>query len=92
MSPNATGTHSRYFTCFDTVFELFKIDSVISENILEEFTEAWKSKNLKKSISILETIEDKGYYAIDVLQVYYEYILYCDMNETLRLNVIQLIF
>ena len=67
------------------------IDSVISENVLHQFTEAWKSKNLKKSICILEKIEDKGYYAIDVLQVYYEYILYCDMNETLRLNVIQLI-
>ena len=67
------------------------IDSVISETVLHQFTEAWKSKNLEEAVSILETIENKGYYAIDVLQLYYEYVLYCDMDEKMRLHVIQFI-
>jgi len=69
----------------------YNIDYIISENILQQFTNAWKTDNLKDCVCILQDIEYKGYYAIDFLHLYYKYILECDMNETLRLKVIQYI-
>jgi replication-associated recombination protein RarA len=69
----------------------YRMDYIISENILHQFTNAWKSKNLKDCVNILEDIEFKGYYAIDFLHLYYEYILECEIHETLRLKVIQYI-
>lgn len=69
----------------------YNIDYIISENILQQFTNAWKTENLKECVRILEDIEYKGYYAIDFLHLYYEYILECNMNENLRLKVIEYI-
>ena len=69
----------------------YNIDYIISENILHEFTNAWKNENLKECSRILQDIEHKGYYAIDFLHLYYEYILECEMHETLRLKVIECI-
>ena len=64
---------------------------MISEKTLQRFTDYWKHDNLKECINILKEIEFKGYYAIDFLHLYYEYILECDMSDMLRLKVIQYI-
>lgn len=80
-----------YFEKMRYMKPIYSIYSIISEKILYRFTQAWKSNDLKECVHVLKDIENTGYYAIDFLHLYYEYILECDMDETIRLNVIQYI-